>query len=90
MNGEPRWRILLNWSAVITFFTVPLISFLLHLMAIVNPGWFNLTGHTPGEFKYMQELERNVTILVFGLAGLHSWEQTRSETKDEKTGTSKK
>jgi len=69
---EPLWKTILNWGTVIVFLTLPLVVFTLHVYAKTHPGWI-LEGRE-GEFKYVFEFQRNITVLVFGLAGLRTWE----------------
>jgi hypothetical protein len=73
MNAEPVWKITLYWGTVISFFTLPLLVFAIHLMLIGYPQILhgNAPGHV-GEFKYVFEFHRTLAALVFGLAGLHT------------------
>jgi len=75
MNPDPLWRIILYWGTVISFFTLPLLVFVIHLMLIGYPQILhgNALGHA-GEFKYVFEFHRTLAALVFGLAGLHTGE----------------
>jgi hypothetical protein len=73
MNPDPLWRIILYWGTVISFFTLPLLVFSIHLALIGYPQI--LQGNAPshaGEFKYVFEFHRTLAALVFGLAGLHT------------------
>jgi len=75
VNGkEPRWRTVLNWSAVISFFTIPLVIFTLHVISDEVP-WLHFEQHLQ-EYKYLSVFFQSVTALVFGLAGLHSFDRT--------------
>jgi hypothetical protein len=65
---EPRWRIVLCWGAVFTFFTVPLVGIGLLLLADSVP---NIRNHI-SEYKFIGPFFQSVTALVFGLAGLKS------------------
>jgi hypothetical protein len=73
MNPDPLWRIILYWGTVISFFTLPLLVFSIHLALIGYPGILqgNAPGHA-GEFRYVFEFHRTLAALVFGLAGLHT------------------
>jgi hypothetical protein len=73
MSPDPLWRITLYWGTVISFFTLPLVVFVIHLSAIIWPEAFmgNAKGHG-SEFKYVFEFHRTLAALVFGLAGLHT------------------
>jgi hypothetical protein len=72
-NADPLWKITLYWGTVISFFTLPLLVFIIHLTLIGYPQI--LHGNAPshvGEFKYVFEFHRTLAALVFGLAGLHT------------------
>jgi len=60
-TGEPLWKMVLNWGTVIVFFALPIAAF---------AGWLH-----PERLEYLREYMRNITLLVFGLAGLKTWEQ---------------
>jgi hypothetical protein len=72
MNHEPRWRTVLNWSAVIMFFSMPLVLFVMHLISIER-GW--QVEERWAEFKGLGFVYQTITALVFGLAGLNSWDR---------------
>lgn len=84
MPNEPRWRVALNWATVITFFSLPLVAFVLHLIAIEFPNVVPLGGHGK-EFGYLSEFSRNVTILAFGLAGLDSFDKRSASTANSRS-----
>jgi hypothetical protein len=65
---EPRWRVVLCWGAVFTFFTVPLVGIGLLLAADVVPS---IRSHL-ADYKFIGPFFQSVTALVFGLAGLRS------------------
>jgi hypothetical protein len=67
---EPRWRTVLNWGAVVTFFTIPLIVFVLHVIS-EEPGviWLHFNEHLR-EYVWLDHFYGVLTALVFGLAGL--------------------
>ena len=73
--NEPRWRTVLNWSAVITFFVSPLVVFVLHVIS-EEPliTWFHFNEHIK-EYRYLDRFYELNAALVFGLAGLHSWDK---------------
>jgi hypothetical protein len=72
MLKEPLWKTVLNWGAVITFLTLPLFVFAMQLYMRAHTGTFDSTK--PEHFKYLFDFQRNITVLVFGLAGLRTWE----------------
>jgi hypothetical protein len=72
MNPEPRWRTVLCWSAVVTFFSMPLVVFILHIVS-VEKGW-NM-GQRWSEFTGIGLFYQIISALVFGLAGLNSWDR---------------
>jgi hypothetical protein len=72
MREEP-WKTFLNWASVIMFFTMPVVITVLQIFALMYPKW--LSQELPQtEFKYLYEFQRALAILVFGLAGLRTWE----------------
>lgn len=73
MQQEPKWRLWLNWAAVIAFFAFPLLFFLLQVIAIQSP-WLQFENHLK-EFLWAREYFKVVCILVLGLAGLNSWDK---------------
>jgi hypothetical protein len=85
---DEGWKNFLNWGAVIMFFSMPLLVLVIQLFALTFPGW--LSQELPQtEFKYLYEFQRALAILVFGLAGLRTWEHVangkpkQKETKHE-------
>jgi hypothetical protein len=74
---EPLWKLALNWGSIVIFLTLPLVVLAIHLYALTHPGWVYREKEAD-EFKYVLEFERNLAILVFGLAGLRSWETMRN------------
>jgi hypothetical protein len=84
MNPEPLWRTTLYWGTVISFFTLPLLVFCLHLTLIGHPQILggNAPGHV-GEFKYVFEFHRTLAALVFGLTGLHTGQVIAGSLKPE-------
>jgi hypothetical protein len=79
---EPRWRTMLNWVAVITFFTMPFVVFWLRFFSI-QYHW-EIEKHW-GEFKGLGSVFQTITALVFGLSGLRSfdkaWETKHNNNK---------
>ena len=76
---EPRWRTVLCWGAVLTFFTVPLVGITLLVLADSVP---NIGNHLK-EYKFIGPFFQSVTALVFGLSGLRSLDKY-VETKNGK------
>jgi hypothetical protein len=69
MSGsEPRWRIVLCWGAVFTFFTVPIVGLTLLILSDTVPS---IRNHM-SEYKFIGPFFQSVTALVFGLSGLRS------------------
>jgi len=86
MKEEP-WKTFLNWGAVVMFFGMPLLVMLIQLLALAFPDV--LSKELPqSEFKYLYEFQRALAILVFGLAGLRTWEHV-SNGKQKKNGDQK-
>jgi hypothetical protein len=72
---EPLWRTVLCSSAVICFFMMPLCIFLVQLYGWTQPGWITPLQHGGPQLDYMAQMQLIVTLLVFGLSGLRTWEQ---------------
>ncbi|HET9374326.1 MAG TPA: hypothetical protein VFO40_05105 [Chthoniobacterales bacterium] len=69
---EPLWRDVLCWGAVITFFSMPLAAFVLHVVSLESHMEF--AKHL-SDFKWLGNVYTAVSALVFGLAGLNSWDK---------------
>ena len=67
---DPLWKLILNWGAVITFLVLPVL-----LLSLQMSGWLTVDKE---ELDYLREYFRNITILVFGLAGLRTWEAIKA------------
>jgi ABC-type Fe3+ transport system permease subunit len=72
---EPRWRTVLCWGAVLTFFSVPMVGLGILVMA---DYWPNIRNHL-AEYKFIGPFFQSVTALVFGLAGLNTTEKYFTE-----------
>jgi hypothetical protein len=91
VNKEPLWKLVLNWGAIITFLTLPTVILSVQLIHWTHPGFFQFPANP--RIEYLREFQRNLTILVFGLAGLRTWEQIKNgkngngkhDTKSERT-----
>jgi hypothetical protein len=80
MQKEEPWKTFLNWGAVIMFFGMPLLVMAIQLLALAFPDV--LAKELPqSEFKYLYEFQRALAILVFGLAGLRTWEHVSNGKK---------
>lgn len=89
---EPLWRIVLCWGTVVTFLTLPLVVFVLHIVSD-EVTWLHFSQHVT-EYKFMIPFFQTITALVFGLAGLHSWDKRingkgRSDGDGERAGVTK-
>jgi hypothetical protein len=76
--NEPLWKLALNWGAVITFLTLPLLIMVIQLYVLSHPTWIPNPEKYADHFKHLSEFQRNLTVLVFGLAGLRTWEAIKS------------
>jgi hypothetical protein len=77
---ESLWRRVLVWGAIGLFFGLPILAFILQIIAIQSP-WFRLEEYL-ADFRYLGVFESTLAALVFGLAGLNSWDKKNG--KDEK------
>lgn len=66
--AEPRWRIILCWGTVVTFLSLPLLVFTIAVK-------FPLLIDQIREFKFLSDFFKAITALVFGLAGLDSFDK---------------
>jgi hypothetical protein len=74
---EEPWKTFLNWSVIIMFIAMPVLVMVIQLYALSHPAW--LSSQLPQtEFKYLYEFQRALAILVFGLAGLRTWEVVKN------------
>jgi len=78
MNHEPYWKLFLNWGVVITFLLLPLVIMTIQLYLLSHPDVIRNPETYRDHFKYLLEFQRNLAILVFGLAGLRTWEQIKN------------
>lgn len=69
---EPHWKTALNWGAVLVFFSLPIVLFITQLW--IYPNLEEEKIH----LDYLRNFMNNITILVFGLAGLRTWEQIKN------------
>ena len=98
MNGnEPLWKTVLNWGTVILFLTLPLFIMGVQIYINTHPDSWHWTDPnlTPEQrtqrFQYIYDFMRNLTVLVFGLAGLRTWENIKqngaAKNGNKQTGT---
>jgi hypothetical protein len=60
------------------FLMTPVVITFLQIYALTHPGW--LSKDLPAtEFKYLYEFQRALAILVFGLAGLRTYEVVKEK-----------
>jgi hypothetical protein len=82
MQSDPLWRKVLCWCAVVTFFSAPLAYFILTYLTWELPALRDLPEH--GFWATLGEWYRILAALVFGLAGLHSWDKRVITKTDNK------
>ncbi|HET6887582.1 MAG TPA: hypothetical protein VFH87_06630 [Candidatus Udaeobacter sp.] len=83
---DPMWKTALNWGAVVTFLTLPLFILGFQIYNWTHPG-FVIAIHPERIDKlreFLLEYMRNITVLVFGLAGLRTWEQVKQNGNSRK------
>jgi len=73
-QAVPPWRKFLCWAAVLTFFLFPMTFFVLEMLSFLTP-LHNLSEQELANFKWMREYMMMLAGLVFGLAGLNSWDK---------------
>jgi hypothetical protein len=82
---EPLWRSVLCWGAVITFLTLPMLIFVLVFISTEFP-WPHFEEHI-GHYKFLAPFYQSVTALIFGLAGLNTFDRhatARNEAAQQK------
>ena len=65
---DTRWRLILCWGSVITFLVLPLS---LVVLGFVNPAF----AEEVKSYKFLGKFFESITALVFGLAGLRSFDK---------------
>jgi hypothetical protein len=78
---EPLWKIVLNWGTVVMFLLLPLMIMMIQLYLLSHPEVIKNPETYRDHFKYLLEFQRNLAILVFGLAGLRTYEQIKANGK---------
>jgi Na+/citrate or Na+/malate symporter len=73
-DKEPLWKTVLCWGSVVTFLTAPLIIFIMHIVSDENPAVFHFSQHMQ-EYKFLDRFYQIIAALIFGMAGLHSWDK---------------
>lgn len=86
---DPLWKQVLCWGAVTVFLTLPAVIFAFQLFAMTHPGWISaeeIKKVAPNDMKYLQDLQRDVSLIVMGLAGLRAWQSTVEYKQNGKNG----
>jgi hypothetical protein len=66
---EPFWRKALCWGSVGIFLVLPLVIFSARLFGVPN------IAETVDASKFLLPYFQSITALVFGLAGLNTWDR---------------
>lgn len=72
--NEPLWRKVLCWGAVACFFVMPGTAFALVVYDAFTAGTF-LRAEDIGNLKAFSTYQATLTALLFGLAGLNTWDR---------------
>ena len=84
MQNEPLWRTVLCWGTVITFLTLPLVCFVLEVISEEEQvTWLHFNEHLK-QFNWLVPYFQSITALVFGLAGLNSFDKSRNGKNERK------
>ena len=75
---EPFWRTVLCWIAVVTFFALPLVVFVLQVFERLPD---------PKELEWLGNVYKADVALVFGLAGLNSWDKRNGKRTNKENST---
>ena len=84
---EPRWRTFLCWGSVILFLTVPISILGLRLVSDSLPD--SRWTKSLEEAKYIIPYFQSLTALVFGLAGLNTWDKRTNHNNNKKPKSNK-
>lgn len=79
---EPLWKTVLNWGAVLTFFLLPLTVFISQFTIFTD------MAAQKDDLDYLKTFMTNITLLVFGLAGLRTWETIKANGKTHANSSS--
>jgi hypothetical protein len=78
---EPLWRKTLCWGAVILFLTLPLRILALRIVSDFPGLRF---AESINSAKYLVPYFQSLSALVFGLAGLNTWDRRLNGKSSEK------
>jgi hypothetical protein len=70
---EPLWRIVLCWGSVVLFLTLPMLILLVRLISDSYPDFH--WSESLQQAKFMIPYFQSLTALIFGLAGLNTWDR---------------
>jgi hypothetical protein len=71
--SEPLWRKILCWGAMTSFFLLPFVAFIVVVYSVTLGA--GLTDTEVQNFKAFSSYQTTLAALVFGLAGLNSWDK---------------
>ena len=72
---DTKWRLILCWGTVLTFLMLPLSVF---AVALLHPELASQIR----EYKFLTKFYESITALVFGLAGLRSFDKFVDQKKN--------
>ena len=78
---EPLWRSVLCWGAVVTFLTLPLLLFVLVFLS-GELGLAHFNQHL-SDYRFLAPYFQSVTAVIFGLAGLNSFDRRTTTGRGE-------
>lgn len=81
MITEPLWRTVLCWTALVTFFALPFIVFVCQVLEHLP---------APSELEWLGNVYKADVALVFGLAGLNSWDKRNGKMHPKKREATKR
>jgi hypothetical protein len=71
-EAEPLWRVVAYWMVIISFFSLPLLIFLIHVTIKLS---LIKTPVVQGEFSYISEFHRILAAMLATMLGLNSWDK---------------
>jgi hypothetical protein len=78
---EPMWRKVLCWGSVILYLTLPLLILVVRLLSDHFPEYH--WAESLSQAKFMIPYFTSLTALVFGLAGLSSWDRKNGKPEEK-------
>jgi hypothetical protein len=73
IDGDPLWRRIAYWLVIVSFFSIPLVVLILHLMFVLQMKETYQIHR--GEFQYIWTFHATLGAMLIAMLGLHSWDK---------------